>query len=81
MTNYCSCYPYKYQKNETEKKQESYSNYLLSLINYKIIVCYKLLYDIKNYYYNCGFFIGVLVLIFCFWYLLSRFNAVIYKNK
>lgn len=63
---YCSCYPYKYQKNETEEKQESYSNYLLSLINYKIIACYKLLYDIKNYYYNFGFFIGVLVLIFCF---------------
>jgi len=63
---FCSCYPYKYEKNESEKRQESYSNYLLSLINYKIIVCYKLLYDIKNYYYNCGFFIGVLVLIFCF---------------
>ena len=63
---YCSCYPYKYKKKESEKRQESYSNYLLSLINYKIIVCYKLLYDIKNYYYNCGFFIGIFVFIFCF---------------
>ena len=63
---YCSCHTYKHQKSEREKKQESYSNYLLSLINYKIIVCYKLLYDIKNYYYNCGFFLGILVLIFCF---------------
>ena len=63
---FCSCHPYKYQKNEREKSQESYSNYLLSLINYKIIVCYKLLYDFKNYYYNFGFFLGISVLIFCF---------------
>mgnify|MGYP006988884015 CR=1 FL=1 len=63
---YCSCHPYNFRKNESEKSQESYSNYLLSLINYKIIGCYKILFDSKNYYYNCGFIIGVLVLIFCF---------------
>ena len=63
---YCSCNPYNYQKYENEKNQESYSNYLLSLINYKIIVCYNLLFDIQNYYNNGGFIIGVLVFIFCF---------------
>jgi hypothetical protein len=35
------------------------------LINYKIIICYKLFLDYKSYYYNAGFYIAVGTLIFC----------------
>ena len=61
----CNCKPNYSHKTEKSNEEQSYSNYILSLINYKIIVCYKLLFNIKNYYYNCGFFVGVGVFIFC----------------
>ena len=59
-------------ENEEEEEDISYLEYFLSLINYKIIVCYNLFFDFKSYYYNAGFYIAVgnfvlcLILIFVF---------------
>ena len=46
--------------NKTEEIEEniSYIDYFLSLFNYKIISCYKLLLKKNNYYKNIGFFIS-----------------------
>ena len=56
----CLCQPFNFEINDNDDENEiDYSNYLLSLINYKIIVCYDLFFDIKNYYNNYGFFIGI----------------------
>ena len=46
------------------KEDISYVEYFLSLINYKITVCYKLFFDFKSYYYNAGFYIAVGALLF-----------------
>ena len=51
---------------ETEEEEDvSYIEYFLSLINYKIIKCYKLFLDYKRYYYNAGFYIAVGNFLFC----------------
>ena len=51
---------------ETEEEEDvSYIEYFLSLINYKIIKCYKLFLDYESYYYNAGFYIAVGNFIFC----------------
>ena len=39
--------------------------YILSLINYKIVKCYKLILDYKSYIYNVGFYISLGTLAFC----------------
>ena len=52
-------------KNSETKENISYSDYVLSLLNYKIIVCYNLFSDFKNYYYNGGFYISLGTFIFC----------------
>ena len=49
-----------------EEEDVGYIEYFLSLINYKIIICYELFYDYKSYYYNAGFYIAVGTLFFCF---------------
>ena len=49
----------------SEEEDVGYIEYLLSLINYKIIVCYKLFFEYESYYYNAGFYIAVGTLIFC----------------
>ena len=51
--------------NSDEEDNSSYLDYFLSLINYKIGVCYKLFFDFKSYYYNAGFYIAVGTLVFC----------------
>ena len=69
----CECdNNYNYSENNSmdeiykEKEDDaSYLDYFLSLINYKIGVCYKLFFDFKSYYYNAGFYIGVATLAFC----------------
>ena len=56
-----------YENNTIESEEENmtYSEYFLSLFNYKIIPCYKLIFDLKNYYYNIGFFISAGTIIIC----------------
>jgi len=66
----CVCdlvYNYSDYENNTKSEEESitYSEYFLSLFNYKIIPCYKLLFDIKNYHANIGFFISAGTIIIC----------------
>ena len=52
--------------NESEEEDITYKQYFLSLFNYKIVPCYKLLFDLKNYNYNIGFFISAGTIIICF---------------
>ena len=53
------------EENEEEEDDSSYLDYFLSLVNYKIGVCYDLFYDFKSYYYNAGFYIAVGTFILC----------------
>ena len=53
------------EENSEEEDDSSYFDYFLSLINYKIAVCYELFFDYKSYYYNAGFYIAVGTLVFC----------------
>ena len=48
---------------EKEKEDETYLEYFLSLINYKIIKCYSLFTIFENYYYNGGLYIGLIILV------------------
>ena len=69
--------------NNTEEENEeddnsSYLEYFLSLVNYKIGVCYKLFYDFKSYYYNAGFYIAVGTFILC---LIGMFIFMKWGNK
>ena len=72
---------------ENEEEEESYLDYFLSLINYKIATCYELFFDFKSYYYNAGFYIAVGNLVFCIgcmfafikWGMLAL-NRIIYQN-
>ena len=43
------------------------------MINYQIIICYKLLLNINNYFYNLGFYIG-----FCFLLLFINLFLIYY---
>ena len=71
-----------------EKKDDSsYLDYILSLINYKIGVCYHLFFDFKSYYYNAGFYIGFGTLVLCLVAMLifislgmKKMNAIIFEN-
>ena len=70
-----------------EEEDETYLEYLLSLINYKIFKCYSLFNDIENYYYNAGFYIGVgtllisigLICVFCI-KTVNTIKADLFKN-
>ena len=67
----CDCYTgYNFSDNYDNDEEEneddtSYLDYFLSLINYKIAVCYDLFFDYKSYYYNVGFYISVGTFVFC----------------
>ena len=65
---FCLCQPHNYNIETDEETDEEINipNYILSLINYKIIVCYKLFLDKDNYYYNFGFYISICGFLFCF---------------
>ena len=52
-------------KNEENKDDISYLDYFLSLINYKISICYELFFDFNSYYYNAGFYIATGTFAFC----------------
>ena len=64
--NYDFKKPKRKEKKEEKEDDTSYLNYFLSLINYKIIKCYKLFLEYKSYYYNAGFYIAVGNLLFSF---------------
>ena len=57
-----------------ENDDQTYLEYFLSLINYKIFKCYSLFNKFENYYYNGGLYIGIgtlvistsLIFVFCF---------------
>ena len=51
--------------NNNEEEEITYLQYLMSFVNYKIILCYNLLLNIKNYKSNVGFYISVAILLFC----------------
>ena len=51
--------------NESEEEDITYKQYFLSLFNYKIVPCYKLLFDSENYKFNIGFFISAGTIIIC----------------
>lgn len=42
-----------------EEFEHNFFEYLIELINYKIIVCYDRILDINNYRNNFGFFVGI----------------------
>ena len=61
------------ENNEKEEQDQTYLEYFLSLINYKIIKCYSLIKDYQSFYYNGGLYIGffsffisiILIFVFC----------------
>ena len=56
----CICNGEETTKNEDFKEEvdQNFFIYLVDMINYQIITCYKNLFDIKNFYNNFGFYIG-----------------------
>ena len=48
--------------NQIEEVEENFFSYILDMINYKIIICLKLLSNFQNYFYNFGFYIGIGIL-------------------
>ena len=51
--------------NENVDKGVSYLDYFISLFNYKIIPCYELLLNRKNYKKNIGFYISSITIFIC----------------
>ena len=49
--------------NNKEKVDENFFSYIFGMINYKIIVCHKLLLNKENFDYNFGFYVGIGILI------------------
>ena len=75
------------ENNVDIEEDESYIDYFLSLINYKIVVCYKFFGDFNNYYKNGGFYISVIIILFCFIEIvifiifgMKKINRIIYEN-
>ena len=48
--------------NQVEEVEENFFSYILDMINYKIIICYKLISHFQNYFYNFGFYTGIGIL-------------------
>jgi len=75
----CECnlsynFSVEFQYNNIEEFEDniSYVDYFISLFNYKIISCYKLLLEKNNYYNNLGFLIS-----FCI-FIISLIQMIIY---
>ena len=91
----CHCkINYNYTKNvkEDESEEEEYLythlDYFLSLVNYKIIFCQKLLLTPSNYLYNIGFYISVIITFICailmfinIYFGMISLNSIINKNE
>ena len=78
---------YNEEENASEEEDQTYVEYFLSLINYKIVTCYNLFFEFKNFYSNAGFYISLttslvcLVLFFIFWVKgLKHIRIIMYKN-
>ena len=83
-----------YKENEVDGKEyiiegrkETYSEYFLSLINYKIFKCFHLFLAFKSFYSNAGFYVSFttlvicLVLFFIFWTKgMKDLRIMLYKN-
>ena len=88
----CKCKINNYYKGKiiNFENKEDYGNffsYLLDGLNYKIIKCFNLISDIKNYYYNIGFYISSIFIVFNFisliiFYILSikKLRILFYKD-
>ena len=58
------------KKEMEEEIEESYLDYFLSFVNYKIFGCYDLLFNFSNFYYNAGFYISSSTLLICLGFML-----------
>ena len=76
--NFSDNYTYIEYNKTIEKEDISYLDYFLSLINYKIITCYKLLLIWKNYIHNIGFYIAGITIVIC---LIEMFIFMTYGIK
>ena len=87
----CDCNVYNEEEEEIieeeEEFEQSYLEYFLSLINYKIMTCYNLFFQFSSFYYNAGFYISFgtliicIVLMFLFWiYGISKIKIIFYQN-
>ena len=72
---------------ENTEDKDNFFSYVLDSLNYKIIKCLHLFSDIKNFYYNIGFYISSSFIIFNFisltiFYLLSikKLRILFYKD-
>ena len=70
-----------------EGGDETYGQYFLSLINYKIFKCVNLFFEFRSFYSNAGFYISFITLIIClvlfsiFWINgIKYIRLVMYKN-
>ena len=76
------------KENLFEEVQQNFFIYIVDMINYQIIGCYEKLFNIKNYYYNIGFYIGfflqimffILMIIYCF-YGKKKIRIEYYHNR
>ena len=82
-----SSFKYKQVNIEQIEEEESYLEYFLSLINYKIFLCFDLFFQFESFYYNAGFYISFitmlicLILMICFWIRgIKYIKILIYKN-
>ena len=50
------------KEKQIEEVEENFFSYMLDMINYKIIICHKLLLNFKNYFNNYGFYAGIGIL-------------------
>ena len=66
LTYNFSEYFYSNNTDDTEEEEKiSYLEYFISLFNYKIIPCYKLLLIAKNYPKNIGFYLSSITIFIC----------------
>ena len=91
----CHCkINYNYTKNASEDESEeeefqyTYLDYFLSLVNYKIIFCQKLLLTPSNYLDNIGFYILIIITFICailmfinIYFGMISLNSIINENE
>ena len=66
----CSCNSNLTKSNEiihdnediVEEVEENFFIYIVDMINYQIILCYKLIFNIENYFYNFGFYVSLCII-------------------